>query len=132
MKTAIRLPGGDLEYAVLGALWEIGEASAREVHDRIGAPAGLVYTTTAKVLDRLRAKKLVSRRKRGKRLVFDARIPRARVEEARAQDILGRLLGSTPQRAIAALVGAVEAIDPQLLEELAHEIEVRRRSSRGS
>lgn len=132
MKRAIRLPGGDLEYAVLAVLWEMGVGSAREIHDRVGVPAGLVYTTTTKVLDRLRAKRLVSRRRRGKGLVFEARVPRDRVEEARARDMLGRFLGPAPRRAIAALVGAVESIDPQLLEEIAREVETRRRSARGS
>jgi hypothetical protein len=49
----LRLPGGDLEYAVLAKLWEIGTASAREIHGHVGEPNGLVYSTTAKVLDRL-------------------------------------------------------------------------------
>jgi hypothetical protein len=43
----IRLPGGELEYAILAALWDLGRASAREVHARAGEPAGLAYTTTA-------------------------------------------------------------------------------------
>jgi predicted transcriptional regulator len=32
----IPLPGGDLEYAVLAKLWEIGTASARDVHSQVG------------------------------------------------------------------------------------------------
>ena len=49
-----RLPADDLEYAVLRSLWELRKASVRDLHDRVGAPEGLVYTTTAKVVDRLR------------------------------------------------------------------------------
>ncbi len=56
-----RLPGGDLEYAVLAKLWELGSATAREIHTQVGEPAGLVYTTTTKVRDRLQAKRLVTR-----------------------------------------------------------------------
>ena len=51
-----RLPADDLEYSVLAKLWELGCASVRELHDHLGEPEGLVYTTTAKVIDRLRAK----------------------------------------------------------------------------
>jgi predicted transcriptional regulator len=54
------LPGGDLEYAVLSKLWELGSASARDIHTQVGEPAKLVCTTTANVLDRLHAKHLVS------------------------------------------------------------------------
>jgi hypothetical protein len=46
----LRLPGGDLEYAVLAKLWEIGTASAQHIHGQVDERAGLVYTTTAKYL----------------------------------------------------------------------------------
>ncbi len=53
MKVPFRLPGGDLEYAVLAKLWELGSASARDIYSQAGESQGLVYTTTAKVLGRL-------------------------------------------------------------------------------
>ena len=65
MKSLIRLPGGDLEYAVLAKLQELGSASVRDIHMQVSEPKGLVYTTTAKVLDRLHAKRLVSRERKG-------------------------------------------------------------------
>lgn len=34
----LRLPGGDLEYAVLAKLWELGVASAGEIHAGVGEP----------------------------------------------------------------------------------------------
>jgi predicted transcriptional regulator len=70
----IPLPGGDLEYAVLAKLWEIGTASARDVHSQVGEPNGLVYTTTAKVLDRLHDKGLVSRERVGKPFSLEPKI----------------------------------------------------------
>src|SRR5438477_247017 len=61
MKRLPSLPGGDLEYAILAAVWDSGTISGRELHTRIGAPRGLVYTTVAKVLDRLHGKGLGAR-----------------------------------------------------------------------
>src|SRR5438067_2398711 len=55
----VRLPGGELEYAVLFSVCELGAASARDVHLQVGATDGLAYTTITKVLDRLHAKGLV-------------------------------------------------------------------------
>ena len=72
----LRLPGGDLEYAVLAKLWDLGTASARDIYEYIGEPAGLVYTTTAKVLDRLHAKGLVTRELNGKAFTYRAKISR--------------------------------------------------------
>jgi predicted transcriptional regulator len=128
----LRLPGGDLEYAVLAKLWEIGTASAREIHGHVGEPSGLVYTTTAKVLDRLHDKGLVTRERRGKAFSYHAKIARDVIDQARARTALSRLLGSFPHAAVATLVEAVESIDPKLLDELERAVASRRRSRHGT
>jgi predicted transcriptional regulator len=127
-----RLPGGDLEYAVLAKLWEIGRASVREIHGHVGEPSGLVYTTTAKVLDRLHDKGLVTRERRGKAFSYHAKIARDVIDQARARTALSRLLGSRPHAAVATLVEAVESIDPKLLDELERAVASRRRSRHGT
>lgn len=127
-----RLPADDLEYAVLAELWQLGEASVRELHDRLGAKQGLVYTTTAKVVDRLRQKSLIQRRRRGNAFVYHPRVAREEVERARARNAVTRLLGATPRAAVAALVEAVDAVDPALLEELERAVLARRRAKDGA
>jgi predicted transcriptional regulator len=114
------------------AVWDRGTISGREVHTRIGAPRGLVYTTVAKVLDRLRAKGLVTRRRVGRAFVYTASVPRERIEHARASETLRRLLGPEPEPAIATLVEAIETIDPELVDELSRQVSARRRSRHGS
>ena len=124
---ASAVPGGKLEYAVLVALWELGPLSGRDIHDRVGVPLSLVYTTTAKVLDRLHLKGLVERQRRGRVFVYSACAPRASVERARAVKTLAGLFGDEARPALAALVDAVEAMDPRLLDDLADAVEARRR-----
>lgn len=82
---SFRLPADDLEYAVLSALWEFGTASVRELHERLGAPQGLVYTTIAKVVDRLREKGLIQRQRKGAAFQYQPRVARETVERARAR-----------------------------------------------
>ena len=132
MCAAPALPGGDLERAVLDALWDLGESTGRQIHDRVGAPAGLAYTTVAKVLDRLVAKRLVRRRPDGRLFRYQAAVARERIERASARVSVRRLLGDEPRPAIATLVDAVEAVDPELLDELARVVATRRRARRGS
>ena len=127
-----RLPADDLEYSVLGALWDLGTASVRELHERLGAPQGLVYTTTAKVVDRLREKGLVQRQRKGAAFEYRPKVARETVERARARNALARLLGTTPRSAAAALVEAVEELDPLLLEELERAVAARRRHPDGT
>jgi predicted transcriptional regulator len=124
------LPGGRLEYAVLVALWEAGTLSAPEIHDRVGVPLDLVYTTTTKVLERLHAKGLVERQPSGKTFRYAAVTERPATERARVEKLLDAILGSEPRPAIATLVDAVTSIDPELLDELARVVEARRRSRR--
>ena len=130
--TSFKLPAEDLEYAVLAKLWELGTASVRDLHEGLCKPAGLVYTTTAKVIDRLREKGLVRRDQTGKVFVYRAAVAKEDVERARARDAVGRLLGASPRAAVAALVDAVDAVDAQLLDELERVVAERRRSKRGA
>jgi predicted transcriptional regulator len=91
-----------------------------------------VYTTIAKVLDRLYAKGLVSRKRIGKTFVYEPKAQREAIEHARASRTLRQLLAPEPHPAIATLVQAMDEIDPELLDELARVIRVRRRMQRGS
>ena len=132
MKRKIPIPGGALEHAVLIALWELGRTSAPDIHRRVGEPTGSAYTTTAKVLDRLHAKGLVARERIGRSFVYTAALKRSVVERARVIEALKRILRPDVTPAIATLVDAVESIDPDLLDEMARQVEARRRSRRGS
>src|SRR5437870_12101659 len=132
MKRPIPFPGGELEHAILVTLWELEGASAPEIHARVGEPRGLVYTTTAKVLDRLHVKRLVRRVRRGKSYFYTPAQPRDITETARFGDGLRRLLGPEPKPAIATIVDALESVDPSLLDELARVVQARRRSRNGS
>lgn len=131
MRDRPSLPGADLEYAVLVALWEAGQASARDIHHRVGEPRGLVYTTITKVLDRLYAKRLVSRRRGGRRFLYTPRQDRDVIDRARIRDAVERLLAPESGPAIAALVDEVEAVDPALLDELSRLVQTKRRRRRG-
>ncbi|MGO8804628.1 BlaI/MecI/CopY family transcriptional regulator [Candidatus Binatus sp.] len=123
---SLRLPGGDLEYAVLFALCELNTASARDVQLRVRQTDGLAYTTIAKVLDRLRLKGLVRRERRGRAFVFRPRVARRAVELTRARVTLSKLLGSDLRPAMATLVEAMESLDPELLDELGRAVAAHR------
>ena len=117
---------------MLLVIFDLGRASAREIHVRAGEPKGLVYTTTAKVLDRLLAKKLVRRHPHGRTFLYEPAIERSVLERARACEVLAQLFGDAPLPAMATLVDAMESLDSALLDELAREVAVRRRGRHGS
>lgn len=117
---------------MLAVLWELRNASVRELHECLGVPAGRVYTTTAKVVDRLRDKGLIARRREGGTLVYHPTVERSVVERARARNLVSRFLGPGPHAAVAALVEAVDDLDPKLLQELERAIRNKRRSRHGT
>ena len=124
-------PLGDQEHLVLTTVWQLGSCTVRQVFETVGRPQRLAYTTIATVLDRLHAKGLVARELEGKSHIYKATKKRGAIEKARTKSLLGKILGVDPVPAVATLVDAVEAIDPQLLDRLVEEVE-RRRSRRGS
>jgi predicted transcriptional regulator len=124
------LPGGPLEYAVLVAVWEGGAVTGREVHERVGAPLGLVYTTTARVLDRLHAKGLVEREREGKVFRYRSSASRGEIDRAHLVRTLSSVLVGDARPAVATLVEAIEEIDPGLIDELTRMIAERRGRSR--
>lgn len=126
----VPVPGGNLEYAVLVALWNAGELTARQLHERVGERLGLVYTTTTKVLERLHLKGLVERSRQEKVFLYRACAARPAVDRARMSKTLGGLFADEPRPALASLVEAIESMDPALLDELALAVDARRRSRR--
>lgn len=122
-----RVPGGDLERAVLGLLWEHGPSTARELFDEIRDSRDIVYTTVAKVLDRLLDKGMVRRRKEGRAYRYHAVARQAVTQRAMARRLIERLNPREPAPAVAALLGAIEDVSPEMLDELAAEITARKK-----
>ena len=127
----LRLPGGELEYAVLFSVCDLNVASVRDVHRRVGNVRGLAYTTVAKVLDRLYVKALVSRERRGGAFVYCAKVDRKVIELERARLSLSKLLSSNVRPAVATLVEAMESLDSTLIDELERAVAARRGKTNG-
>jgi len=127
----LRLPGGELEYAVLFSVCDLNVASVRDVHRRVGNGRGLAYTTIAKVLDRLHVKALVTRERRGSTLVYCPKVDRKAVELARARLSLSKLLSPDVRPAMATLVEAMESLDSTLIDELERAVAARRGKTNG-
>lgn len=123
---------GEQEHEVLRAVWAHGSCTVREIHERVGVPRGLAYTTVSTVLDRLLKKGFIAKDREGKVLVYRPLRKEHVVERDWMKSLVGKIFGEDPEPAVARLVDAVETIDPELLDRLAKEIENKKRSRRGS
>ena len=71
-----------LELDCMNTLWPMGEATVREIRDRLAERRARAYTTIMTIMDRLARKGIVERRKTGRAYLYK---PRLSAEEARAQ-----------------------------------------------
>ena len=71
-----------LELDCMNTLWPMGEATVREIRDRLAERRARAYTTIMTIMDRLARKGVVERHKTGRAYVYR---PRLSAEDARAQ-----------------------------------------------
>jgi len=133
-RTKAGLPGGSLELAVLGALWARNNepSTARAIYPEVGEPRELAYTTITKVLDRLVEKRMVRRRRARGLYAYRAVAKREPTERALARAMIEQIIADDPRPAVAALLGALEDVSPDLLGELEAQLAARRRHSNGT
>lgn len=112
---------GELEAAVLAALWHAGERSTPDVHQLVGVPRGLAYTTILTVLQRLHRKGLVARRQVGKAHVYAA-LSQQEFAERRAQSVASELVALGPA-GVAAFLAEATRLDPDLVAAARRQLE---------
>lgn len=92
-----------LELDCMNTLWPLGEATVREIRDRLAERRARAYTTIMTIMDRLARKGVVERRKTGRKYVYRARLS---AEEARAHallQVLENFFGGSKQSMLAQL-----------------------------
>jgi len=119
---------GELEAKLMEAVWELEQASVQEVIDHLGGD--LNYKTTMTVLNRLTEKGVLKRRKEGRAFNYTA--------AASKQDLLASVFDQMVRGmfnddfrpiALAQLIETVEAIDPQLLDDIDQLIKQRKQNA---
>lgn len=108
---------GELEAAVLEALWTGAELSTPAVHERVGIPRGLAYTTILTVLQRLHKKGLVKRREDLRAHVYSPALSREDFARRRGHDLATALSG-LGEAGLAAFLAEAERLDPAAVESL--------------
>ncbi len=92
-----------LELDCMNTLWPLGEATVREIRDRLAERRARAYTTIMTIMDRLSRKGIVERRKTGRKYVYR---PKLSAEEARAhalEQVLENFFGGSKEHMIAQL-----------------------------
>jgi predicted transcriptional regulator len=110
-KSGLPLPTG-AEIDILAALWRLGPATVREVHEELGKGSG--YTTTLKQMQLMTDKGLLIRSERFKSHVYEPGVPREQTQKQIAADLLKRAFNGSAKNLV---MGALSA-QPASREEL--------------
>src|SRR5690349_11727659 len=112
-KDALPLPT-DAELDILAALWRLGPATVREVHEALGKDSG--YTTTLKQMQLMTEKGLLARSERCRSHVYEARAPKEQTQKQIAADLLRRAFEGSAKSLVLGAVTAKPASGEELRE----------------
>ena len=101
------------EVDILAALWRLGPATVREVHDALDKDSG--YNTTLKQMLLMNGKGLLQRSERFRSHVYESAVPKDQMQQRLAGDLLRRVFEGSARGLIMGALGA----QPASAEELA-------------
>lgn len=88
----------DAELKLLRELWEHGEQTVSDLHERVQGHWPVGYTTVLKLLQRMTEKELVERRREGRAHVYRAAADREPTERRVARSFLQRTFDGSIRR----------------------------------
>lgn len=110
---------GDLEARVLRVVWSIDEpAPARVIHEQVVREHAVALLTVVTVLNKLVAKKVLARRKRGGLLHYSALLSEAEFRTRVSRRMMEGILSFGPEAVAASFVDVLAERDPERLIEL--------------
>jgi predicted transcriptional regulator len=104
-----------LEAEVMDAVWDLGEASVRDVMEPLNRRASKprAYTTYMTILGRLHGKGMLSRRREGKTDFYAAVYTREQYADLRAQAEVAALVDAFGDVALSHFARQVADLDPE-------------------
>lgn len=102
------------EVDILAALWRLGPATVREVHEKLGKDCG--YNTTLKQMLLMTEKGLLVRNERFRSHVYEPGVPEEQMKKRIAGDLLKRVFGGSAKGLIMGALGAQSPSAEELSE----------------
>src|SRR5215475_12108273 len=102
------------EIDILAALWRLGPATVREVHEELGKDSG--YTTTLKQMQLMTEKGLLVRSERFRSHVYEPGIPREQTQKQIAADVLKRAFEGSAKSLLLGALSAKPTSEKELAE----------------
>lgn len=107
----------DGELGILRVLWRRGPSTVRQVHEGLGEPAVVGYTTVLKLLQIMTEKGLVTRDESRRTHVYQARLAEDATQRQLVRDLLDRAFAGSARKLVMQAL-AVRKASPEELAEI--------------
>ncbi len=120
---------GDLQAAVMEAVWKLREATVEQVRRKIRRPKPPAYTTVLTVMQKLEKAGWLEHRREGRAYVYNATRTRTEQGSLSLQRFVKRVFGGDPKRMLQHLL-ETEELSGADLTEIRKMIDQRRKEKR--
>lgn len=121
---------GPLEQEVMEVVWELDDATVRDVHDRLAARRQIAYTTVMTTMTRLATKGFLRRDTDALAHRYRPAVSRADYAHSTVANVMGWLVERYPEPAVSYLSEVVGEIDEGTLGRLREVVDRRRSEER--
>ncbi|MDJ0661606.1 MAG: BlaI/MecI/CopY family transcriptional regulator [Crocosphaera sp.] len=124
-----KLSLGTLETEILEIVWDFGQATVKQIHNRILADPDreLAYASVTTVLNRLTQKGWLKCCKQNKAFVWEALVSREQAKAIRAYEQLQQFLAISNPDMVASFADSLDATSLEQLEAIASRLRAIRR-----
>lgn len=117
---------GPLETEIMEVVWDLGEVTVRDVHDRLRMKRNIAYTTVMTTLGRLTDKGLLRRDEGQPAHHYVPLVSREEYARSTVKSVVDWLIGHFPDPAVAYFLDRVEKEDEEVIRHLRRAIDERR------
>jgi BlaI family transcriptional regulator, penicillinase repressor len=93
------------ELEILSLLWEMKEASVRQIHERLAKIKDTGYTTTLKIMQIMHAKRLVSRDEQNRSHIYRPATNQQETQNSLLKNLVNTAFGGSAQNLVMQALG---------------------------
>ena len=95
----------EAELEILSILWELKEASVRQVHERLATTKDTGYTTTLKIMQIMHAKGILGRDEESRTHIYRPRIKQGDTQKSLLKNLLATAFGGSSKSLVMQALG---------------------------
>lgn len=105
---------GSVQLRIMRVLWDEGEATARQITDKLSRITPIAHSTVQTLLRKLEAKRAVAHEQRDRTFVFRPLVAESEVTRSAAQDLLSRVFQGSISGLVAHLLDGEEVTPDEM------------------